>query len=77
MKRIVFYILLSAMSFSSCRKYSKYEGVPFTEREPRDWENPLVFNINKEEPHATFISYSDEKSALEAIKSNSQNYFQL
>ena len=77
MKRILFYILLIAVSLSSCKKLSKYEGVPFTEKEPRDWENPQVFNINREDPHASFISFSDEKSALEAIKVNSPNYKSL
>jgi len=77
MKRILFYILLIAVLLSSCKKLSKYEGVPFTEKEPRDWENPQVFNINREDPHASLISFSDEKSALEAIKVNSPNYKSL
>jgi beta-galactosidase len=63
--------------FSSCRKYSKYEGVPFSEKEPRDWENPAVFNLNREAPHATLISYHDETSAIEAVKTNSPNYISL
>jgi len=66
-----------AMSFSSCKKYSKYEGVAFTEKEPRDWENPEVFNINRENPTASLISFPDEKSALDAIKTNSPNYLSL
>jgi beta-galactosidase len=77
MKRISFYILLIAVSLSACKKLSKYEGVPFTEKEPRDWENPEVFNINREDPHASLISFTDEKSALEAIKTNSPNYRSL
>ena len=77
MKRISFYILLIAVSLSACKKLSKYEGVPFTEKEPRDWENPEVFNINREYPHASLISFPDEKSALEAVKANSPNYRSL
>jgi beta-galactosidase len=77
MKRISFFIFLIAISFSACKKYSKYEGVPFTEKEPRDWENPAVFNINREDPHASLISFTDEKSALEAIKGSSPNYKSL
>jgi beta-galactosidase len=77
MKRISFYILMIAVLFSACKKYSKYEGVPFTEKEPRDWENPEVFNINREAPHASLISFADEQSALEAIKANSPNYKSL
>jgi beta-galactosidase len=77
MKRLSFYILMIALSLSSCKKFSKYEGIPFTEKNPRDWENPEVFNINREDPHATLISYSDEASALQAIKENSPNYKSL
>jgi beta-galactosidase len=77
MKRVSFYILMIALSFTACKKLSKYEGVPFTEKEPRDWENPEVFNINREDPHATLISFPDEQRALEAITANSPNYISL
>ncbi len=77
MKRISFYILMIVVSLSACKKLSKYEGVPFKEKELRDWENSEVFNINREDPHASLISYPDEKSALEAIKENSPNYKSL
>ena len=65
------------LTMTSCTKHNKYEGVPFTEKEPRDWENPEIFNINREKPHASFISYADEQSALEAITTNSPNYLSL
>lgn len=29
-----------------------------------EWENPRIFNLNKEEPHATFIPFPDVRSAL-------------
>ena len=77
MKRISFYILMIALSLTACKKLSKYEGVPFTEKEPRDWENPEMFNQNREDPHATLISFPDEQRALEAIKANSPNYLSL
>ncbi|MEI8226131.1 MAG: glycoside hydrolase family 2 TIM barrel-domain containing protein, partial [Bacteroidota bacterium] len=77
MKRISFYILMIALSLTACKKLSKYEGVPFTEKEPRDWENPEMFNQNREDPRATLISFPDEQSALEAIKANSPNYLSL
>jgi beta-galactosidase len=77
MKRILFSILMIALSFSACKKYSKYEGIPFTEKEPRDWENPEMFNQNSEDPHATLVSFPDEQSALAAIKSNSPDYLTL
>jgi len=77
MKRVSFIILMIAISFTACKKYSKYEGVLFTEKEPRDWESPGVFNINREPAYATLISFADEASALQAIKSNSPNYITL
>jgi beta-galactosidase len=77
MKRISFYILIVVLLFTACKKYSKYEGVAFTEKQPRDWENPEVNNINREDPHATLISFTDEQSALDAVKENSPNYLSL
>ncbi len=62
--------IVIVLAFTACKKKSKYEGVSFTEKEPRDWENPEMFNQNREEAHATFISFTDEQSALEAIKTN-------
>ena len=60
MKRISTYILLLILLFPACKKMSRYEGVPFTEKEPRDWEDPKVFQINREAPHATMISFPPE-----------------
>lgn len=77
MKRTLFYLIMLSFSFSACTKLSKYEGVPFTEKEPRDWENPAVFNINREDPVASLLSYPDEKSALSAVRSESPNYLTL
>jgi beta-galactosidase len=77
MKRVSFIIMMIAISFTSCKKYSKYEGVAFTEKEPRDWENPAVFNINREDPTATMISFPDETGALQAVKTSSPNYVSL
>ncbi len=77
MKRIPLIILMTALSFSACKRYSKYEGVAFTEKQPHDWENPEMFNQNKEEHHATLISFPDELSAREAVGKNSPNYLSL
>jgi len=77
MKRISIYILLLILLVPACKKVSKYKGVPFTEKEPRDWEDPKVFQINREAPHATMISFPDEQSALKAIDSNSPDYISL
>ncbi len=77
MKKVSFYILAIVILLNSCKKYSKYEGVAFTEKEPRDWENPEMFKQNREDPHATFVGFNDEESALKALITNSPNYLSL
>jgi beta-galactosidase len=77
MKKAFIFIILTALSFTACKRYSKYEGIVFTEKELRDWENPEMISQNAEDPHATLISYNDEESALEAVKTNSPNYMSL
>ena len=76
MKKILLFILLAAVSLS-CKRYSKYEGVAFTEKEPRDWENPEMTGQNEEAPHATLYSFPDEGSALTGIKTQSPNILLL
>ncbi|MCU0409083.1 MAG: DUF4981 domain-containing protein, partial [Bacteroidales bacterium] len=49
----------------------------FTEKEPRDWENPGMFSQNREKAHATLISYPDENGAFKADRTNSPNYQSL
>jgi beta-galactosidase len=77
MNKLPYILLMTAFLFSACKRYSKYEGIAFTEKEPRDWENPEMFNQNREAPHATMISFADELSALEADRLNSPNFISL
>ncbi len=77
MKKILVIAILLVIIFSGCKRYSKYEGVSFTEKEPRDWENPGVNEINKEAPHATMISFNTEAEALEGTRQKSANYLLL
>ncbi|MCU0460960.1 MAG: DUF4981 domain-containing protein [Bacteroidales bacterium] len=72
MKKALIYILLAAAAIS-CKRYSNYEGVAFTEKEPRDWENSEMIGFNKEAPHATLISFESEASALESAGADSPN----
>lgn len=41
-----------------------------------DWENPKVFAINKEKPHASFYSYTNKKDAL-LFDRNEAKFFKL
>ncbi len=77
MKNSKYLLIVLIIMAVSCKKYSKYEGVAFTEKEPRDWENPAVNQIGREDPHATMISFTDEASALEAVKASSPNVLSL
>ena len=57
-------LLLFALFFmASCSKYQKYEGVPFEEKNPHDWENPAVSQINREVQHAYFIPFASVDQA--------------
>ena len=77
MKRIPILLIIVVLTIVSCKKYSKYDGVAFKEKEPRDWENPGVVQLNREEPHATMISYADEAGALSSVRTNSPNILLL
>ena len=56
--------LLIIVSVFSCHKAEK-KPVYFADKwENPEWENPEIFQINREEPTATFYKYLDEKSAL-------------
>ncbi|NMC38927.1 MAG: DUF4981 domain-containing protein [Bacteroidales bacterium] len=77
MKRFVFCVSAVLLIFSSCKRYSDYTNTAFTEKEPRDWENPAVFNINREAHHASIISYPDKVSVLAGNMQESPNYLSL
>ncbi len=47
------------------------------QNQPNDWENPWMFNQNKEEPYATFVPFPDIDSALKNDKKNSPFYKSL
>ncbi len=42
-----------------------------------DWENPEVFQINREPARASFLPYADEVSAISDNYTNSPWYFSL
>ena len=60
------------LSQSNERISQKYSRTPHHEL-----ENQKVLSINKELPHATFISYSDRESAITDIKEESPWYISL
>lgn len=71
-------IPLLGLLLSACGQIlSKYDDVPFAEKVPRDWEDPSIFNINREAPRATSYSYASEKSALSNNREGSEYYHSL
>jgi len=64
-------ILLGLMLMASCRPSSKYADESFKEMEPRDWESPGLFEINREKAHADFVPYAEVEQALAAVKNDS------
>jgi len=77
MKSFIFSFFIPVLLLSACTSYSKYENVEFTEKEPRDWENPAMFNQNKEYPNATMISLPGEEIAGDDLNTNSPRYMEL
>lgn len=45
----------------SCNNYKNYKDVPWKEKVPADWENPKVFELNKEKARAYFIPFASEQ----------------
>jgi beta-galactosidase len=58
---LLFFVLVTTFLSSSCK--SKYKGVPFAEKNPHDWENPAVSEINRETPRAYYIPFATAEQA--------------
>ncbi|MBD3415088.1 MAG: DUF4981 domain-containing protein [Candidatus Aminicenantes bacterium] len=72
----VLLFLITALFFC-CNPDDHYGKRDFKEKEPRDWENPAVFQINREPPRTSFIPYSNEEQAAADQKQESPYYFNL
>jgi len=72
---IILYFVIAL--FSSCVTENKDVKRTFKEKEPRDWENPAVFQINRELPRASFIPYANKEQALADKKEESPYYLNL
>jgi len=63
MKYLLLLAFVAAFATGSCK--SKYKDAKFEEKNPRDWENPAVNEINREAPRAYFIPYASADQALQ------------
>ena len=66
LKKITFIVLISILAIS-CKTETKAELPVYTAEKWSDpeWEDPEIFQINREEPTASFYRYTSEKDALE------------
>ena len=55
--------LLLSILVISCNQYTDYSAIPFEENDPPAWQDPGVFQINKETPHAHFIPFASAEQA--------------
>lgn len=67
MKKISAFIICIFISMSSL----------FSQSKNNDWENPQLYELNKEKPHATFMLFSDKKSVVTDDYSKSPYYKSL
>src|SRR6266498_1892090 len=64
MKKIFWSLLISA-------------GVCSAQSQNNDWENPQLYQLNKEKPHATFMLFGEKKSVVADDYSKSSFYQSL
>ncbi len=57
-------LLFLLIAFGSCKQYTDYSDRDFEEKTPRDWENPLVNEINREKPNSWFIPFNEPLDAV-------------
>jgi beta-galactosidase len=62
---VLFFVLCAALISGSAQET------------PNDWENPTLFAVHKEVPHASFFVYSDRETALEGKRYPEGHYMLL
>ena len=59
----VFLVSVAMLFLISCNQYTNYSGVAFEEPNPKPWEDPGIYQVNKEMPHAHFIPFKTVEQA--------------
>lgn len=77
MKSLTYLTVTLLLIINSCKSYTDYTNIEWKEKEVPDWENPAVFNINREEAHASFISYPNPEMALNGDLADNSRYLSL
>jgi beta-galactosidase len=53
--------ILVLFTLGGCKSYNDYKEHGWKDAEQPDWENPLIHEINREEPRAYFIPFANEQ----------------
>ncbi|WP_299668304.1 glycoside hydrolase family 2 TIM barrel-domain containing protein [uncultured Polaribacter sp.] len=78
MKNNFLILIVTLVLFNACDTADKKPIYVAEKWENPEWENPAVFQINREEPTATFYKYTNPKGALENLDwKNSSLYTSL
>lgn len=78
LKNVILSLLITLFAVQTSNILCQTVGKLFEIHQPdHELENPLVQSINKELPHATFMSYQDRESALNDDKEKSQWFISL
>ncbi|WP_246222955.1 glycoside hydrolase family 2 TIM barrel-domain containing protein [Draconibacterium halophilum] len=54
---------IALITLVSCNNYTDYSNVPYEEPNPKPWEDPGIYQVNKAEPHAHFIPFKSAEQA--------------
>ncbi len=60
---VLSFLAIMLIAMVSCTSYTDYSDVPFEEPTPKPWEDPTIYQINKETPHAHFIPFASADQA--------------
>ena len=54
---------IALVALVSCNNYTDYSNVPYEGPNPKPWEDPGIYQVNKAEPHAHFIPFTSAEQA--------------
>lgn len=73
---IPLFILLTLLT-APCQSFNASIDTGEQAKKTMDWENPAMFDQNKEAPHASFVPFDDLKSAIRNVPGHSPFYLSL
>lgn len=77
MNRLVYLSVFLIFALFSCTTYTDYSEVEWEEKSTPEWEDIAIYQLNREAPHASMISYNGEAEALAQMKEANPNVQKL